>query len=117
MVSFFSFVKFLLICLRPLQDRLDTEVRKKQELESKLKTKGHELEESQKRLDKLEEHIRVSKIQLDEQEKMASDLQGNVGCSKEKIADLQRELVRAVFSISFRLFLKKWLKTLIIEES
>lgn len=77
----------------PLQDRLDTEVRKKQELESKLKTKGHELEESQKRLDKLEEHIRVSKIQLDEQEKMASDLQGNVGCSKERISDLQRDLV------------------------
>jgi hypothetical protein len=51
------------------------------------------LEESQKRLDKLEEHIRVSKIQLDEQEKMASELQGNVGCSKEKISDLQRELV------------------------
>ena len=51
---------------------MDTETRKQQELESKLKTKGHELEESQKRLDKLEEHIRVSKIQLDEQEKMAS---------------------------------------------
>jgi hypothetical protein len=51
------------------------------------------LEESQKRLDKLEEHIRVSKIQLDEQEKMASELQGNVGCSKEKISDLQRDLV------------------------
>jgi hypothetical protein len=41
-------------------------------VESKLKTKGHELEESQKRLDKLEEHIRVSRIQLEEQEKMAS---------------------------------------------
>ena len=53
------------------------------------------MEESQKRLDKLEEHIRVSKIQLDEQEKMASELQGNVGYSKEKITDLQRELVRA----------------------
>ena len=51
------------------------------------------MEESQKRLDKLEEHIRVSKIQLDEQEKMASELQGNVGYSKEKITDLQRELV------------------------
>ena len=51
---------------------MDTETRKQQELESKLKTKGHELEESQKRLEKLEDHIRVSKIQLDEQEKMAS---------------------------------------------
>ena len=51
---------------------MDTETRKQQELESKLKTKGHELEESQKRLDKLEDHIRVSKVQLDEQEKMAS---------------------------------------------
>ena len=78
---------------RLFQDRLDTETRKREELESKLKTKGHELEESQKRLDKLEEHIRVSKIQLDEQEKMASDLQGNVGCSKERISELQQELV------------------------
>jgi hypothetical protein len=35
----------------------------------------------------------VSKIQLDEQEKLASDLQGNVGCSKDRITDLQRKLV------------------------
>ncbi len=79
-------------------------------MESKLKTKGHELEESQKRLDKLEEHIRVSKIQLDEQEKMASDLQGNVGCSKERIAELQQELVSQE-QIPFRLsilIVKEW---------
>ncbi len=40
------------------QDRLDTETRKKVELESKLKTKGHEMEEAQKRQEKLVEHIR-----------------------------------------------------------
>ena len=47
-----------------MQDKLDSETRKKVELESKLKTKGHELEEAQKRQEKLVEHIRqVANVQ------------------------------------------------------
>merc|ERR1712018_624927 len=56
---------------KSVQDRLDTETRKKEEIESKLKTKGHE---------------------LDEQEKVYNDLQGDVGCSKDRISELQQEL-------------------------
>ena len=78
------------------QDKLDTENRKKLELESKLKNKGHELEESQKRLEKLTEHIRTSEAQLEEQQKIFNELQGDVGCSKDKIFQLQRDLDQAV---------------------
>ncbi len=74
------------------QDRLDTETRKKVEMESKLKTKGHELEEAQKRHEKLVEHIRGSESQLEEQQKVFNELQGDVGCSKDRITELQQEL-------------------------
>ena len=74
------------------QDKLDSENRKKHEIEIKLKTKGHELEEAQKRLDKLNEHIRTSEAQLEEQERSYQDLQGDVGCSKDRIQELQDEL-------------------------
>merc|ERR1719362_1178448 len=77
---------------KSVQDRLDTEVRKKEEIESKLKTKGHEHEEAQKRLEKLSEHIKGSQAQLEEQQKVFDDLQGDVGCSKERIYELQQDL-------------------------
>merc|ERR1719278_485478 len=77
---------------KSVQDRLDTEVRKKEEIESKLKTKGHEYEEAQKRLEKLSEHIKGSQAQLEEQQKVFDDLQGDVGCSKERIYELQQDL-------------------------
>ena len=77
---------------KSVQDRLDTEMRKKEEIESKLKTKRHELEEAQKRLEKLSEHIRGSEAQLEEQQKVFNDLQGDVGCSKDRISELQQEL-------------------------
>merc|ERR1719210_162338 len=77
---------------KSVQDRLDTETRKKEEIDSKQKTKGHELEEAQKRYEKLVEHIRGSESQLEEQEKVYNDLQGDVGCSKDRISELQQEL-------------------------
>merc|ERR1719245_870225 len=77
---------------KSVQDRLDTETRKKEEIESKLKTKGHELDEAQKRYEKLVDHIRGSESQLEEQEKVYNDLQGDVGCSKDRISELQQEL-------------------------
>ncbi len=77
---------------KSVQDRLDTELRKKHEVESKLKTKTHELEEAEKRRDKLKEHIRQSENQLEEQQRVFQDLQGDVGCSKDKISELQSEL-------------------------
>merc|ERR1719225_643449 len=74
------------------QDRLDNEMRKKQDVESKMKNKGHELEESQKRLDKLQDHIRASEAQLDEQKKIYDELNGDVGSSKDRIKELTENL-------------------------
>merc|ERR1712223_1118973 len=78
------------------QDKLDTENRKKQELESKIKTKGHELDEAQKRAEKLNDHIRTSEQQMEEQEKILNELQGDVGTSKDRISEIQKELEDAV---------------------
>merc|ERR1719189_1847621 len=74
------------------QDRLDNEMRKKQDVESKMKNKGHELEENQKRLDKLQDHIRASEAQLEEQRKIYDELNVDVGDSKEKIKKLTEDL-------------------------
>merc|ERR1712223_1413246 len=78
------------------QDKSDNENRKKMDVENKMKNKGHEHEEGQKRLDKLNDHIRASETQLDEQKKLLNELQGDVGCSKDRITQIQRELEEAV---------------------
>ncbi|XP_076763199.1 structural maintenance of chromosomes 1 [Xylocopa sonorina] len=74
------------------QDRLDNEGRKKTEIENKHKQKGHMRDEALKRVEKLEEHIRTSEASLEDQKKMRADLQSDVGTSKDKIQNLQREL-------------------------
>lgn len=76
------------------QDRLDNESRKKAEVESKIKQKGHMIEEARKRMEKLEEHIRMSETSLEEQKKLREDLQSDVGSSKDKVQQLQEELER-----------------------
>merc|ERR1712223_1896807 len=81
------------------QDKLDTENRKKQELESKIKTKGHELDEAQKRAEKLNDHKRTSEQQMEEQEKILNELQGDVGCSKDRITQLQRDLEQCQYEL------------------
>merc|ERR1719419_1454977 len=70
------------------QDRLDNEMRKKLDVESKMKNKGHELEESQKRLEKLNDHIKASETQLEEQKKLYEELNVDVGSSKDRIKEL-----------------------------
>lgn len=42
------------------QDKLDNEARVRADLENKIKQKGHEKDEAQKRVDKLMEHIRYT---------------------------------------------------------
>jgi len=74
------------------QDRLDNEMRKKLDVESKMKNKGHELEESQKRLDKLNDHIKASETQLEEQKKLYKELNVDVGSSKDRIKELTDSL-------------------------
>ncbi|XP_043483161.1 structural maintenance of chromosomes protein 1A [Leptopilina heterotoma] len=74
------------------QDKLDNEGRKKTDIENKIKQKRHMRDEAVKRVEKLEEHIRTSEAALEEQKKMRTDLQSDVGTSKDKIQNLQREL-------------------------
>ncbi|XP_017876660.1 structural maintenance of chromosomes protein 1A [Ceratina calcarata] len=74
------------------QDRLDNEGRKKTEIENKHKQKGHMRDEALKRVEKLEEHIKTSEAALEDQKKLRADLQADVGTSKDKIQNLQREL-------------------------
>ncbi|XP_076297753.1 structural maintenance of chromosomes 1 [Lasioglossum baleicum] len=74
------------------QDRLDNEGRKKTEIENKHKQKGHMQDEATKRVEKLGEHIKTSEAALEDQKKLRSDLQSDVGISKDKIQNLQREL-------------------------
>merc|ERR1712223_2250753 len=74
------------------QDKSDNENRKKMDVENKMKNKGHEHEEGQKRLDKLNDHIRTSEVQLDEQKKLLSDLDDDVGSSKSRIDELTASL-------------------------
>ncbi|XP_033230751.1 structural maintenance of chromosomes protein 1A-like [Belonocnema kinseyi] len=74
------------------QDRLDNEGRKKTEIENKIKQKSLLRDEAMKRVEKLEEHIKASEAALEEQKKMRGDLQCDVGSSKDKIQNLQREL-------------------------
>merc|ERR1712203_1208253 len=62
----------------------------------KIKTKGHELDEAQKRAEKLNDHIRTSEQQMEEQEKILNELQGDVGSSKDRVSEIQRELEDAV---------------------
>lgn len=74
------------------QDRLDNEGRKKTDIENKHKQKGHMRDEALKRVEKLEEHIRTSEAALEDQKKLRADLQSDVGTSKDKVQNLQREL-------------------------
>ncbi|XP_069688454.1 structural maintenance of chromosomes protein 1A [Periplaneta americana] len=78
------------------QDRLDNEFRKKAELENRLRQKGHEKDEATKRIEKLAEHIKSSEAALEEQRRMREELQSDVGMSKERVLELQRELESVV---------------------
>ena len=67
------------------QDKLDNENRKKLDVESKLKNKGHEQEEGKKRLGKLNDNIQATKTQ--EQRKLLANLSEGQGSSKSGIDD------------------------------
>ncbi|XP_063237395.1 structural maintenance of chromosomes protein 1A isoform X2 [Bacillus rossius redtenbacheri] len=78
------------------QDRLDNEFRKKTEIENRLRQKGHEKEEAQKRIEKLTEHIKTSEAALEDQKRLREELQTDVGTSKERVQELQKELETVV---------------------
>lgn len=74
------------------QDLLDNETNKKEQIEGQLEKIRLEREEVQKRMEKLFEHIRNSEQALLENNRTKEDLKNDVGSSKERIAELQKEL-------------------------
>ncbi|CAG0898742.1 unnamed protein product [Darwinula stevensoni] len=74
------------------QDRMDNELRKKTDIDNRLRQKAHQLEEAEKRLEKLNEHIRTSEAALEEQVHLKEELQRDVGSSKDRVAKVQVEL-------------------------
>lgn len=74
------------------QDLLDNEIHKKEQIEGQLEKFRLEKEEVQKRMEKLYDHIRSSEQALQDQNRIKDELKNDVGSSKERIAELQKEL-------------------------
>lgn len=74
------------------QDLLDNEINKKEQIEGQLEKFRLEKEEVEKRMEKLEDHIRSSQQALQDQNRIKDELKSDVGSSKERIAELQKEL-------------------------
>lgn len=95
------------------QDRLDNVSRMRTDAENKHQQKGHGKEEMEKRMEKLAEHIRwflkrfgavtifhsfhyflfrSSEQALHDQKQLLSDLQSDVGSSKNRVQEIQKQL-------------------------
>lgn len=74
------------------QDRLDNVSRMRTDAENKHRQKCHEKEEMEKRIEKLSEHIRVSEQALHDQRQLRADLQSDVGSSKDRVHEIQKQL-------------------------
>ncbi|KAI4471080.1 structural maintenance of chromosomes smc family member [Holotrichia oblita] len=74
------------------QDRLDNVSRLRIEGENKHRQKEHEKEEMEKRIEKLAEHIRTSEQALLDQKQLRADLQSDVGSSKDRVHEVQKQL-------------------------
>ncbi|KAK2152444.1 hypothetical protein LSH36_328g01029 [Paralvinella palmiformis] len=74
------------------QDRLDNEMRKKNEMMAKLQQKEHEMEENKRRIEKLNDYIKTSKNAVEEQKQLESQLAEEVEVAKGRIAEIQQEL-------------------------
>lgn len=74
------------------QDLLDNETHKKEQIEGQLEKFRLEKEEVQKRMEKLFDHIRTSEQALQDQNRIKDELKNDVGSSKERIAELQKDL-------------------------
>lgn len=74
------------------QDRCDNEVRKKAEVEAKIKQKRSELEENIRRLEKLTEYIRTSETGLSELRAQEKDFGEEVQEAKKRVSEINEEL-------------------------
>ncbi|KAG8185877.1 hypothetical protein JTE90_004419 [Oedothorax gibbosus] len=74
------------------QDRCDNEIRKKAEVESKIKQKRAEYEENNRRLDKLAEYIRTSETGLADLRSQEKEIGEEVQEAKKRVAEINEEL-------------------------
>jgi structural maintenance of chromosome 1 len=71
---------------------LDSEINKINKLEETFKKYSSEKEKAIKRKDKLMEHIRSSEQALEKQKKIKEELSRDVGSSRDRQLELQREM-------------------------
>ncbi|XP_045462498.1 structural maintenance of chromosomes protein 1A [Harmonia axyridis] len=74
------------------QDKLDNLLGMRTNNENRHRQKCHEKEEMEKRIEKLAEHIRSSQQALQDQKQMLVDLQSDVGSSKDRVQEIQKQL-------------------------
>lgn len=74
------------------QDRLDNLFRSRTDAENKHRQKEHEIEEMEKRIEKLLEHIKTNEQALKEKKKMGDELQSDVGTSKGRVLEIEKQL-------------------------
>lgn len=74
------------------QDMLDGETNRRASVEEAVKKLTLQREEAVKRRDKLMDHIKSSEAALEEQNRIKDELKRDVGCSKERIAEIQSML-------------------------
>ncbi|KAL1415069.1 hypothetical protein MTO96_029845 [Rhipicephalus appendiculatus] len=74
------------------QDRHDNELRKRNEIQAKLKQKKAELDENVRRVDKLAEQIRSSEASLEELRRQEQEVSQDVAAAKGRVAEINREL-------------------------
>lgn len=74
------------------QDRQDNEVRKKNEVQAKIKQKEHEMEENKKRVEKLNDYIRTSNQAVAEQKVAEEELAEEVDTANIRIDEINSEM-------------------------
>nr|XP_022904438.1 structural maintenance of chromosomes protein 1A-like [Onthophagus taurus] len=74
------------------QDRLDNVTRLRTETENKHRQKDHEQKEMQKKIEKLTEYIQTIEQALLDQKKLREGLQSEVGSSKDRVQEIERQL-------------------------
>ena len=74
------------------QDRNENEVRKKMEIESRIRVLQNNLDENLKRIDKLKDNLEVSETNLQELTKKKVEIETVVNSSKEQVEQITRKL-------------------------
>lgn len=74
------------------QDRHESEVRKKMDIEGRIRVLNNNLDENFKRIDKLKDNLEVSETNLQELNKKKVEIEAIVNSSKEQVEQITRKL-------------------------